>query len=446
MRTFGERSADLQAAYNDRQLMRAMRAGTKGMRESGRTFLPQEPNECDKSYDARLKRSVLANFVKDTIKKLTAKPFAKELSIDCENTHGKAFLETAKTNFDANGTTLHNFAKRVFVEAAWNGLCHIFVDKKGDTIYAKVCHADSIYNAEYLNGELVILTFIEKKSVMSADGLSVKTETYERTFRKFNGVVEFALIDKSGALVEQWTKFGLDYIPLFTYYADSDEVSGEMVCRSPFHDVADLNCLHWQKESDLSTIEHICNVPVLFGRGFSDETKITIGANSMINGPYESDLKYVEHTGTAIQATRASIQALELQMQALGIEFLSTRNPKETATGVAVSADGNNCTLSAMALDLANVISRVVRCMFDFKLISDAEIKVSIHTDFALSGAAEQLNALKAARDAGDLSQEEYLKELQRRGVLRAGFDFDSNEKALALESESKPLENVPAE
>ena len=99
-----------------------------------------------------------------------------------------------------------------------------------------------------------------------------------------------------------------------------------------------------------------------------------------------------------------------------------------------------------MALDLANVISRVVKCMFDFKLISNAVISVSIHTDFGLSGAAEQLNALKAARDAGDLSQEEYLKELQRRGVLRKGFDFESNEKALALESETKPVENAPAE
>jgi hypothetical protein len=71
---------------------------------------------------------------------------------------------------------------------------------------------------------------------------------------------------------------------------------------------------------------------------------------------------------------------------------------------------------------------------------------ISIHTDFALSGAAEQLNALKAARDTGDLSQKEYLKKLQLRGVLPAGFDFEGNEKALALESESKPVENVLAE
>ncbi|WP_170940467.1 hypothetical protein [Pseudoalteromonas sp. NBT06-2] len=241
MRQFQQRSEHLAQAYKDRLLMRTIRKGTKGMREAGEQFLPrsmaEQPYETEHGkydpYQARLKRSVFANFTKDAIKKLCAKPFSTTMTAETKSKRKAAtdLMEQIKTNIDGSGTSLHNLFRKIKIEGAWNGICHGFVDADSNAKpYARVVHPDTILDAQELNGELVILTFSEDRKEMAEDGLSIKTVKRERTYRKFNGVVEWALFeegeDHHPKQISEWTIFGggnINEIPLFTYYADVDE-------------------------------------------------------------------------------------------------------------------------------------------------------------------------------------------------------------------------------
>ncbi|MCY1381171.1 hypothetical protein D9M69_690470 [compost metagenome] len=69
-----------------------------------------------------------------------------------------------------------------------------------------------------------------------------------------------------------------------------------------------------------------------------------------------------------------------------------------------------------------------------FNLISDLQVDVSVCTDYGVTITVEELNALSTARQMGDLSHDDYLKELKRRGILRADFDIAANDDRLLQE------------
>lgn len=72
--------------------------------------------------------------------------------------------------------------------------------------------------------------------------------------------------------------------------------------------------------------------------------------------------------------------------------------------------------------------------MGKFNLISDLQEDVSICTDYGVTITVEELNALSTARQMGDLRHHDYLKELKRRGILRADFDISANDDRLQQE------------
>lgn len=74
--------------------------------------------------------------------------------------------------------------------------------------------------------------------------------------------------------------------------------------------------------------------------------------------------------------------------------------------------------------------------MGEYVLVFDLSSKVHVHTDYGITMSAEELQALSTARQLGDLSHEDFMHELKRRSVLRAGFDFDANKDRVQAEAE----------
>lgn len=69
-----------------------------------------------------------------------------------------------------------------------------------------------------------------------------------------------------------------------------------------------------------------------------------------------------------------------------------------------------------------------------FNKVSKPDFKVDINTEYGISSSAEELTALASARTMGDLSQEDYLQELKRRGLLRNDFSISDNLDRLTTE------------
>jgi hypothetical protein len=206
----------------------------------------------------------------------------------------------------------------------------------------------------------------------------------------------------------------------------------------PLDDLGQLNVSHWQSSSDQRQILHYARIPMLFGKGLATKEAndvIEWSASTMIKGPVDSDLKYVEHSGSAIDSGRTEIQDIEQQMEVYGLELLMKKpGGPESATGRVLDAGESNSPLQEMALALQDCLENAFQdmCAYsDLKVPSTAGLVVN--TDFGLAFAANaMLVELQKARAAGEISQETYWERAVYFGLLSEDFDAKLEKDRLA--------------
>jgi len=410
------------------------------MRAAGKEYLPAETAESKESYDARLKRSVLFNGTKRAIEANAAKPFVRPVSVSSAQAGQDALVAGYEKNLDGKGASATALARKALQEVLWDGAAYLIVDapKAGGRAYCYVVKgADILGYAFDEDDRLVYLRILEKSVVVvgydEAELQKVRewkvegAQSYWRLHQQSEpGKDEFVI-------VQDWTAFAVAEIPLIPIFADNVP-SGELFCPPPFVDLAYLNLGHWQADSDYRNILHTASVPILFASGLNEDAVIKIGVESAIIGGQGSDMKYVEHSGAAISAMQKAIADMELRMQIYGYEMLANRGAAETATGRSLQANENNSQIAAIAQSLQDALKKAFWFLGKFNLISDLQVDVSVCTDYGVTITVEELNALSTARQMGDLSHDDYLKELKRRGILRADFDIAANDDKLLQE------------
>lgn len=433
-----KRSKRCQQFLDDRHLLRTIRGGTKAMHAAGQLYLPKEPAESHTAYLTRLKRSVLTNFVKRAVKNLASKPFVRPIVVESDK-HQEIADEYMKA-VDGRGTSLTGLCGKVFEDALWQGTSFIAVDAPagGGKPYAYMLSGDSILGYQLDEDDsLIEIRIAEKITVQDADYLE-KEVGRVRVFRKEGDKVTWDLYEegKSGgySVVLKDQSFGLNQIPIQPIHCAPLEASGDLFSPAPLEDMAHLNLQHYQESSDQQNILHVARVPVLFASGFPEDTKIKIGAEVAIVGGEGSSLAYVEHSGQAITAGRQSIVDIEHAMASYGAEMLQNTGAVETATGRALKAGENNNQIAMLATSMAAGVEQVLTWLAQFNRISEPQFSVDIHTDYGITASNEELTALKDARMLGDLSRQDYLSELRRRGILTHDFNTQDNQDRLATE------------
>lgn len=435
-----ERSARCAGFYDERHLLRTLRGGTKAMREAGQKYLPKEAAESKESYADRLQRSVLFNGTKRAIDANAAKPFVRPVAVSATARGQEDLVASYEKNLDGKGASVTALARKALQEVLWDGAAYLIVDapKAGGRAYCYVVKgADILGYAFDEDDRLIYLRILEKSVVVSGfDEAEIQkvrewrvegAQAYWRLHQQVEpGKDEFII-------VQDWTAFAVAEIPLIPIFADNVP-SGELFCPPPFIDLAYLNVGHWQSESDYRNIVHVASIPILFASGINEDQVVKIGVESAIMGTLGSDMKYVEHSGSAISAMQKAISDIELRMQIYGYEMLANRGAAETATGRSLQANENNSQIAAIAQALQDALKKAFWFLGKFNLISDLQVDVSVCTDYGVTITVEELNALSTARQMGDLSHDDYLKELKRRGILRADFDISANDDRLQQE------------
>jgi hypothetical protein len=438
--TVRQQSSAVSKMAEDWTLIDALMGGTKTMRQAGKKYLPQWPAEDQESYQARLATATLFPAYARTVSVLTGKPFSKPMTVG-EDVPKRiaAWLE----NVDLQNRNLDAFASDLCQEALGYGLAGILVDypqnpgvktvadelKTGIRPYFVHIRRDAIlgWKTARIGGSLVLTQLRLLESIEVPDGdfgvkfieqVRVLTPGAWKTWRK----------SKPSDGPETWLPFEhgtttLKVIPFVPIYGRRTDF---MVGVSPMLELAHANVEHWQSKSDQQTILHVARVPMLFTKDIGSDTQITIGAGAFIRASSkDADVKYVEHSGKAIEAGRISLLDLEDRMRQIGAELLVIKPGNTTEVQTIADNEQGMCDLQRIMQTVEDGLDQALDLMAQWIGEKDGG-HVSIYRDFGAATLAEaSADLLYKMRSSGSLSLETLLSECKRRGILSPDIEVE---------------------
>jgi hypothetical protein len=449
-------SASIGKLASEWTMLEALMGGTPAMRAAGDGMLPRWPNEEERSWKARCQTATLFPAFRRTISVMAGKPFAKQATLSED---APAEVQAWAKDIDRTGVNLHTFASEMLAEALAFGLCGILVEAPkpiatGGAIptvaeqkaagvrpyWVRVNHAQIVgFRTEVVNGATILTQLRIKEFATEADGdFGDKQVSRVRVLSPGAWAVYEKQVE-AGSTEEKWVlidegRSGLSYIPFVPLYGSRQAYMDGI---SPLRDLAYLNVKHWQSQSDQDTILHVARVPILAVIGGGDGVAMTIGAGTAVKLPITADIKWVEHTGKAIEAGAASLTDLEDQMIQAGAELLVKKAGTRTATESANDAEANKSDLQRIVEGFEGSLDAALEMLADYASLPTGG-QVTLYKDFGaatLSDASAQLILLM--EQAGVITTETALKEFQRRGTLSADIDPAVETKAAQAQADA---------
>ena len=405
--------------------------GTAAMRAAGRTHLLQWPAEDGKSYQARLATATLFPAFRRTLSVMAGKPFSRQLTI---SEGVDADMQALIDDVDREGSSLHVFASRLMFEALAYGICGVLVENPrrpdglanvlaleraaGIRPYLVVYRHNDIlgWRSEKIGGK-TRLKQLRLREVVSVDDGDWGEKEQERIRVLTPGAWQLYAETEKGefALIDEGETVGMDEIPFVPFYGSKH---GFMHGKSPLLDLAYLNVKHWQSQSDQDTILHTSRVPIMAGIGLDEDTKLSVGGSYAVIIPHGGDLKYVEHTGAAVDAGAQSLVDLEQEMIQTGAELLIKQPGTRTATESANDAEANKSELLAIVENFEDSLDQCLHLMAKWAGHKSAP-SVSLYKDFGAASLSEtSAQVITTLLAAGLISKATAIREQQRRGIL----------------------------
>lgn len=436
------------AMRQDWAIVDALMGGTKAMREAGQVYLPKWPKEDDDSYKARISSSTLLPAYSETVHNMTGRVFAEPIVLGDdvpELTQGFA------QNFDRQGNNLQVWSQSAFVTGLSHGLCHVFVDypkaeglrtaadekAAGVRPYAILIQPEQVlgWRAASTGGEQALTQFRYMECIEEDDGafgckkvmqIRVLEPGAWHTYRE----VEGANGKKSWQPHDEGLT-SLDVIPLATFYTKR---TGFMMATPPLLELAYMNVKHWQSQSDQDNILHVARVPMLMISGIDDDTfELKVGTSSATKLPKDGNMKWVEHSGKAIEAGRTALHDLVDDMRLSGAKLLQKdKQVTKTATQAEDEAAQEMSPLQTMAERFEDFIDQVLQ-YFALWTKQPEGGHVQVNGNFDIDFAPETtLPLLVSMASQGRLSDETLFREIQRRGVISDDLDWDTEKQKIA--------------
>ena len=440
--------------YDEWAQYEALDGGTKTMREAGKTYLPQEPKEADQAYLNRLRRTTLFNGFKRTLRTLCSRPFLRPVQAEDTTEEEQAF----ENNIDRRGQSLSDFAKAWLLQALKKNYGVVIVDHpqvdgepdRAQTVaqdlrgYPVILQNEDLidYKIEQVEGRDELTEFryfetVEKEN--PEDQWTNELVKQIKVWRRDEILIYRAPTDagESVVAVADWTLHDsfpntLGKIPVVTLYQNKEATFDS---DNNLNDLSFLNINHWQNSSDQQNILHVARVPILFYKGWNKDDEFQIGPNTMATAiSTEADLKYVEHSGAAIDAGSSEIHKIEDRMAIMGADMLVRRTASKTATEKMLNEEAETSELGQMVVSLETNLSRVYQLIAEWNQ-GESNATFDIYKDFAINVDDGDLQILLQSRLAGEITRETYLQELKRRGVLSDGVDVEAEAETADLDT-----------
>jgi hypothetical protein len=424
----------------------ALMAGTRAMRAGGTQFMPKWPNEEKEAYEARIRTATLLPAYRRTVSVMAGKPFSKELTVKASSDQLQDEWKPWLDDIDRNGVSLNVFASEMMQEIVAHGLAGIYVDVPSTQDVPKTVTGETTVAAErdagvrpYFvrvkhdqilgwrlddKGALAMLRF--KECTEAEDGLyGTKEVNRVRVLTPGHWELHEATgtTGADGVEVYQVIDSGTTSLSVIPFVALYGERLAPMIGRPPLLDLAFLNVKHWQSQSDQDTILHVARVPILAMIGADENSQLVVGASAAVKLPLGAEMKFVEHTGAAIEAGEKSLEVLAEQMLQTGAELLVQKPGQRTATEDSNDAEGNKCDLQRIVESFEDSLDQAF--VYAGMYAKKDPPQVTLFKDFGaatLSDASAQL--ILSMQQGGLITKETALREQQRRGVLSPDIDL----------------------
>jgi hypothetical protein len=353
------------------KICRDLFAGTKAIRANSEDYIPQNGSETATEYVNRVQRTECFPGFQHSVKGLAS--IVTREDPELQDDVPQRIKDDAE-DIDGQGTHFAVFAKTYFQDGLTVGHSGILIDvpdvsaalgseKVGRTTlreesdlglraYWIMIHAENIYSARFvtLRGIITLTQIVFHEATEEAFGeFATYTVSRYRVFKcnpETDQVTWELWEDEAGSLMSEPPKkiawgdvTNQTRIPFVVFYAG--QRLGPLHTEPPLLDLAYSNIAHVQVLSDRRHSLHIASVPILVfkGRPMSaqveeDGTPKTqeVGSNIGLDVPADGDVKYVEHSGSALSATQEELNTLERRMSALGLSLLQQMvRPAESA-------------------------------------------------------------------------------------------------------------------
>lgn len=446
------------------ELPRALRLGTKAMRES-QAFTPQSPGESEAAYRLRLQRSFLLGAYEDICDSLSSHVFSGGIKVEppdvavedasarhtaeaqdeLQDAELDEMVQAWLADMDLQGTSLEEMLLSAFDEGTDCGLVHALVDYPEVPEVPTRAEEIAIGARPYvtlIRGDDVIQ--IDHRRVLGRDRLirihiqgvervvSGYAETFARRIRVYHsGDPNVEDTGSQSARWARWEEYVADDedrlpespqksgfmiphvdIPIETWYLRR---SGFMQGRPAMQRVAEKNAEHWQSASHQRYALDFARFVQIFRKGFKKgDGAVKVGASVVHDASApDADMRVIETTGAALGAGRQHLEDCKAELQTMALEpYL--RLTAVTATEVGVQKDQADNKVSAWAKGAARFVQKILELMMLWETPTGAEPKspgkVTVEPSQKLVLSPAQLEFLKWLVTEGYLQQETILR------------------------------------
>ena len=423
--------------------------GTLSMRAAGQKYLFKMPLENKEAYENRLNRSTLYPALSETLAQMCGRVFYSPINVSNVD---KKIVEDILPDVDTEGNALDVFASQWFYAALAYGVSFVLVDytKTGEAKtkadekalgarpYLVHIKPQNVLGIKYdrINGNKVMTQFRYKEFVTEEDG-EFATKVVEQInvyeigrVRKYkpqsdgNGKSSFIEIEN---IEVKANGAPLTFIPIVPFI--TKKTGHFALGEPPLMELANLNIKHWQSQSDQDNLLNTARVPLLVRIGVTDDSTVKIG-NSIVDLPAGADLRYVEHTGSAIAAGQKSLNELETQMRVAGAKLLEKADMAMTESQ---ARDEQNKEISALRLyanrfeDALDLVLEYVGVWLGIESKEVGNVEISGNIDGNLDPNASMDSVIKL-QSAGIISKQTTFEEAKRRGLISDNVNWEDEQ------------------
>lgn len=360
------------------------------------------------------------------------------------------FPESSKSVLDEimlNGASFNDLARQTCDAVLGYGRGGVLVDiNETEEPYTAFYNALSILawpsiRKKNIKQEIMLSEMVEKPSSEDPDKTEVVQQLrvlaidevgyyFVKVYQKKSDD-EWILVD--GPRYPKYKGKSLDYIP-FVFFGSSSNVPTPS--RPPLLDLVNLLKGHWKLTVAYQYGLHFAGLPTpcFAGFDFEEGQKIKLGPGAAYHTTDPAAKSWFLQTGgQGLIDMERGLDRLEKQMAVVGSRLLEEQRPGvEAAETVRLRSSGDSATLSDVAGNIENGLTKVLKYIGLFLGIPEKDCQVSVNKDFVSTRLGPQeIIALLQSVQSGKISEETFIWNLQQGEIIQQGRTIEEEQESI---------------